>query len=141
MITLRPYREGDAPSLARLARSRIVQTRYRRGDAEGAWRAIDEITDGESLEYRTIVGHLLGHPSLPIDQVRELDDEQGGVGAFAAGVGLHHAGQHEAARPLLEQFVAVSENNPTEWGVTLRWEIAKAKELLGSTSSDRIETP
>jgi hypothetical protein len=34
----------------------------------------------------------------------------------------------------LRQFISDCEANPTEWGVTMRWEIREAKKLLGSAT-------
>ena len=41
------------------------------------------------------------------------------------------------AKPRLRRFIKHCEGNPREWGVTMRWEIAKAKELLARSGRSR----
>jgi hypothetical protein len=60
--------------------------------------------------------------------LKQRDD--GSLGYMGAVVVLLGLGRPDVAAPRLRAFVERCESNPSEWGVTLRWEIAKAKELL-----------
>jgi len=66
------------------------------------------------------------------DAVRRVaDSSMDGHNGFMNAVVLLRAGRADLARPRLRKFIDRCESNPSEWGVTRRWEIAKAKELLG----------
>ena len=49
---------------------------------------------------------------------------------FLLGLVYIGAGRAQEGKELLEAHANQSEANPKEWGVTMRWEIAKARELL-----------
>jgi len=53
--------------------------------------------------------------------------------SFLLGIVLLGVERIEEARELLTRFANESAANPREWGITLRWEIAKARELAEGT--------
>jgi len=50
---------------------------------------------------------------------------------------LLRLGRADVAKPRLRRFIGHCEGNPREWSVNMRWEIAKAKELLALSGRSR----
>jgi hypothetical protein len=133
----------DSEGTGILARSSVVQCRLYRGDLRGAIEVLDEVKqDLDPFEVKLTRTYLLaqgpGSVSVPKGLVRRLLDQQddGWLGYMGAVVLLLGLERRDVAASRLRAFVERCESNPSEWGVTLRWEIAKAKELLKMIGTD-----
>ncbi|HXJ21031.1 MAG TPA: hypothetical protein VMT03_12435 [Polyangia bacterium] len=128
---------NDSEGTGALARSAVVQCRLYRGDPRGAIEALDEAKDfldpfEAELTRTYILVQLTDAIMVPKGMARRLLDQrdEGLLGYMGAVVLLLGVGRHDVAAPRLRGSVESCEANRSEWGVTLRWEIAKAKELL-----------
>jgi len=128
---------SDSGGTGRLARSSVVQCRLYRGDVHGAIEVLDEakpVLDPFEVELTRmyLLAQLPGAVAVPKKLAPRLlnQRDEGVLGYMGAVVLLLVLGRRDVAAPRLLAFVQRCEANPAEWGVTLRWEIAKAKELL-----------
>jgi tetratricopeptide (TPR) repeat protein len=120
-----------------LARSAIVQCRLYRGDLLGAMEVLEEVKRGlDPFEVALTRTYLLALGpdaiSVPEGLARKILEQRddGWLGYMGAVVLMLGVGRPGAAAPRLREFIERCEANPREWGVTMKWEIAKAKELL-----------
>ena len=133
------YRKGLRSRYGANLASNVVLARVRRNDFQGAEAALKTLRikmprDLASLLQASILGLRGERASCSPKTLAKATEENvfGGVGlyAFYAAVVLLRMGQGANARELLRRYVAHIESNPREWGITNRWEVAKAKELL-----------
>jgi tetratricopeptide (TPR) repeat protein len=134
---------SDSGGTGTLARSSVVQCRLYRGDLRGAIEILDEVKqDLDSFEVKLTRMYLLaqrpGAVVVPKGLARRLlnQRDEGVLGYMGAVVVLLGLGRRDVAAPRLRAFIERCESNPSEWGVTLRWEIAKAKDLLRTIGAD-----
>jgi len=115
----------------------VVQSRIYQDDLRGALRELARLAgkmDASDVAITRAYIHALmpQSPAPTSDVVRRAAKPSTGLhNDFMNAVVLLRAGRADLARPRLRTFIDVSESNPSEWGVTRRWEIAKAKALLG----------
>jgi tetratricopeptide (TPR) repeat protein len=128
---------NDSEGAGTLARIAVVQCRLYRGDPRGAIQALEEAKDAlDPFEVELTRMYLLAQlPDaivVPKALARRLlhQRDEGVLGYMGAVVLLLGLGRRDVAAPRLRAFVERCESNPSEWGVTLRWEIARAKQLL-----------
>ena len=128
---------NDSEGTGTLARSAVVQCRLYQGDLRGAIGALNEAKDlldpfEVELTRTYLLAQLPDAIAVPKGLARRLLDQrdEGVLGYMGAVVLLVGLGRHDVAAPRLRAFVERCEANRSEWGVTLRWEIAKAKQLL-----------
>ena len=125
----------------------IVRTRMHRDQYNEALAALAEFSDtipADELSVLKAVLTVLASPgsaeaktacreALPAAEL--LGRRPGPLGdstsyySFLLGVIYIGLERTEAARELLTRFADESAANPREWGITLRWEIAKARDL------------
>jgi tetratricopeptide (TPR) repeat protein len=136
---------SDSEGTGRLARSSVVQCRLYRGDLRGAIEVLDEVKqDLDPFEAKLTHTYLLaqrpGAVVVPKGLAQRLLNQRddGSLGYMGAVVVLLGLGRPDVAAPRLRAFIEKCESNPSEWGVTLRWEIAKAKELLRITGAGKV---
>lgn len=127
---------SDGSGNTELARLSIVESRIYRGDLRGALQALDRFCGrmdaGEISLIRGYINALIPDSPAPSKQLvrRVSTPSSNGNEEFMGAIVLLRGGHGDLARPRLRKYVARCESNPSEWGVTKRWEIAKAKELL-----------
>jgi len=137
---------GDA-SERRSVSQMIVRTRMHRNQYNEALAALAEFADSiaaDELSVLKAVLTVLASPgsaeaervslaALPAAEL--LGHERGPLGgslsyySFLLGIIYIGIERTEAARELLTRFADESAANRREWGITLRWEISKAREL------------
>ena len=109
-------------------------------DFKGARQALEEfageLPDIVRALFSALVDILESKNPEEVEKLLDEMEECSGIFTFYKGVLCHGAGRIDKAMELMTQFYEESEGNPREWGVTLRWEIAKAKEIVASLSSD-----
>jgi tetratricopeptide (TPR) repeat protein len=135
---------GEATPLALAA---MIECRIYRDDLAGAQLVLDEVASGLDAEEtsltRAYIQALDPRAAPPNSNLVSRLARDPGPGptwpTFMSAVILLRAGRADLARPRLRAFVQRCENNPREWGITRRWEIAKAKELLKSKGVGRGE--
>jgi len=114
----------------------VVESRIYQKDLRGALRELDRLAgkmDASDVAITRAYIHALMPQSpapTPAAVRRATDPSIDGHNGFMNAVVLLRAGRVDLARPRLRKFINRCESNPSEWGVTRRWEIAKAKELL-----------
>ncbi|MBN2359949.1 MAG: hypothetical protein JXR83_10895 [Deltaproteobacteria bacterium] len=124
----------------------IVRAAMHGGDYARAKVVLAEFAGELRPELRAVLGavlEVLSEPGSPAARKTSLANI-GAAKSLAAGSrragsasyysflgGVLHlgAGRTAEARDLLQRFAAEAEANATEWRITLRWEIAKAREL------------
>jgi tetratricopeptide (TPR) repeat protein len=127
---------SDSGSTGALARSSVVQCRVYRGDLRGAIEVLEEVKEGlDPFEVELTRAYLAAQRTdhLGISKGlrrRLLKQRDEGLLGYMGAVVLVRSGRRDIATPRLRAFVERCQSNPSEWGVTLRWEIAKAKALL-----------
>jgi tetratricopeptide (TPR) repeat protein len=127
-----------AKETTELASDAVVRSRIYQGDLDGALAELrgcaKQLKPDEVTIKRAYITALMpdSAPPLPeeIRRASQTPDNEHYEG-FMNGVVLARAGRADLARPRLRRLIKLWESNPSEWGVSLRWEIAKAKELLG----------
>ena len=142
---------GCDPSDKRSAAQMIVRTWMHRVQYDDALSVLAELTDiipPDELSVLEAVLTVLGSPdsaeaksvtlaALPAAEL--LGKQPGPLGgstsyySFLLGIVLLGVERIEEAKELLTRFANESAANPREWGITLRWEIAKARELAEGT--------
>jgi hypothetical protein len=133
------YRRGLKSKYGQHLAPRLVLTKVRMNDFQGAEATLSELRGRMPRDLagflrsaiRGLQGESVRSPAKTLAKVTE-ENLHGGVGlyAFYAAVILLRMGREAEARDLLGRYVAHIESNPREWGITNRWEVAKAKELL-----------
>lgn len=109
------------------------------GDPDRALATLQEykasIEPDDAVVYGALIKALAGRAVPELEEAIEAVKRNGesnifGVDGFSAGVLLLAQGDTEIARAHLRAFLEMVESNPKEWGVTMRWRVKKAKELL-----------
>ncbi len=114
----------------------ILRCRMHSGDLPGAEAALTELRSTLDPKVAAIWEAALAilqqrHPENAAELARGLDlEEIGGYYQFFSGLLWLESGDKERARKDLKEFVEMTESNPTEWGVTMRWEAARARQVL-----------
>jgi tetratricopeptide (TPR) repeat protein len=127
---------SDRTSIGMLARAAVVECRICRDDLDGASQVLEQVAAGLGPSLATLTRaylRALGSEPLivPKGLMRRLLAQKGSSrDDYMGAVVLHRLGRKRVAEPRLRRFIGHCESNPSEWGVTLRWEIAKAKSLL-----------
>jgi len=121
----------------RRAAEHVVRARMRSGRFKAAREALDELRDTASPVARRMYSRGLAFldgekVAVSSKLVGEADKARN---AFMAGVLALAAGDAAGARKRLLALVRSTEGNPSEWGVTFRWETAKARELLTASTA------
>ena len=136
---------SDSGSTGALARSSVVRCRLYSGDPSGAIEVLDKVKrDLDPFEVRLTRTYLLaqgpGAIVVPKGLARRILDQRddGFLGYMGAVILLLGLERRDVATRRLRAFVERCEANSSEWGVTLKWEIAKAKELLRMTGADKV---
>lgn len=130
----------DHATTGMLARTSVVDCRIYRGDLEGALQVLDEVAPRLTRDLVTLTRayvRALGPAPLRISRALEarlLVPDRPHHDGYMGAVILNRLGHADVARPRLRRFIERCEGNPREWGVTRRWEIAKAKALLAGRS-------
>lgn len=131
-------RPSEDDGIRRAVGADIVLVRLRGGDLAGAREALvelrEEIDPHERMMLAAALPALAGErPQCSARLLRTIErDESDTRMAFYGAIVLHALGRRELAAARLRRLAARWERNPREWGVTLRWEIARAKELLAA---------
>lgn len=126
----------DRDTTGRLARTSVVESRLYRGDLDGAESVLRETAPQLPPAWVTLTRvyiRALSPEPLRVSkslEARLLVPEGASRHDYMGAVILLRLGRADVAKPRLRQFIRHCEGNPQEWGVTMRWEIAKAKELL-----------
>ena len=120
-----------------VARHALVESKIYQRDLPGALRELDRLAgkmDASDVAITRAYIHALmpESPAPTPEAVRRAADPSSidMHNGFMNSVVLLRAGRADLARPRLRKFIDRCESNPSEWGVTRRWEIVKAKELL-----------
>ena len=134
----------DRATYGMLARTTVVDSRLYRDDPGGALRALDEVAsqlDPVLVTMTRAYIRALSPEPLKIPKALEAKlfvPDGATYDGYMGAVILLRIGRADIAAPRLRRFIERCEGNPREWGVTRRWEIAKAKELLARRrQSDR----
>jgi tetratricopeptide (TPR) repeat protein len=133
----------DRATIGMLARTSVVASRVHRNDVDGALRALDEVEsqlDRPLVALTRVYIQALGSEPLKISKALEaklLVPDGASRDDYMGAVILMRLGRTDVAKPRLRRFIQHCEGNPQEWGVTMRWEIAKAKELLARSGRSR----
>ena len=144
------YRDGLKSRHGRRLAQDVVLARVRRNDFQGAEEALQRLRPKLPRDLagllRAAIRGLQGKSARSSPRTLDKATQQtpfGGVGLFGfyAAVVLLRMGREAEARPLLRRYIADSEGNPREWGITNRWEIAKAKELLAAPNAGQRSKP
>jgi tetratricopeptide (TPR) repeat protein len=120
-----------------LACEGVVRSRIYQDDLRGALRELDRLAGkmeaSDVAITRAYIQALMPQSPAPTPDAarRAADLSIDGYNGFMNAVVLLRSGRADLARPRLRKFIDRCESNPSEWGVTRRWEIAKARELLG----------
>ena len=129
---------APAKQTAELACHAVVRSRIYQGDLVGALdelrRCSKQLRPDEVTAMRAYITALTPDSAPPLpEEVRRASQspDNDHYEGFMNAVVLACAGRTDLARPRLRRLIKHWESNPSEWGVTLRWEIAKAKELVG----------
>jgi tetratricopeptide (TPR) repeat protein len=126
----------DRGTIGMLARTSVVESRIYRDDLVGAARVLEEVASQLTPSLVTLTRtyiRALGPQALEVSRTLEnrlLVPDRASRNDYMGAVILLRLGHADVAKPRLRQFIDHCEGNPREWGVTMRWEIAKAKELL-----------
>jgi tetratricopeptide (TPR) repeat protein len=146
--TLRRALEVESGEAAQSTAVDIVKSRMHRGWFEGALSALRELQElipsverliweaalGVLAEPQSIVTIETCHAALEAQQATVRPPRGSwhylGYDTFLLGLVNVGAGRIDEGKKLLKAHADESEANPTEWGVTMQWEIAKARELL-----------
>jgi tetratricopeptide (TPR) repeat protein len=127
---------AEGGTFGTLARLSAVACRVYDDDLDGALRVLDEVAPAlETPEATLLRAYLraLGPAPLtvPPSLLKTLLAPAGVYrNDYMGAVVLLRLGRRAVAAPRLRKYITHCESNPTEWGVTQRWEIAKAKALL-----------
>jgi tetratricopeptide (TPR) repeat protein len=128
----------DRGTTGMLARASVVESHLYRNDPEAALHVLDEVAsrlDPLTVTLtRAYIQALAAEPTRVPAALRSklLTQRDASRHDYMAAVILLRLGRADVAKPRLRRFIKHCEGNPTEWGVTMRWEVAKAKELLAS---------
>lgn len=132
----------------------IIRARMHRNDYAGARAALEEIGDHLPEHTRSIFDAALlvllnagsGEAKKASTAVLSTAEEQGrhpgplgnktNYYSFLLGIIYKGAGRDQEAAEILKVFADESAANKREWGITMRWEIAKAYELASALSTD-----
>lgn len=126
-----------------LARTSVLESRLYRDDLEGAQEVLEEIAPRLPPDWVPLTrAYIRALGPAPFEVSKALASKlRSSDGAsrhdFMRAVILMRLGQNDIAKPRLRRFIDHCEGNPQEWGVTMRWEIAKAKALLATASAVR----
>jgi tetratricopeptide (TPR) repeat protein len=131
------YEEAEQRYLGAGNQEAAVRARARSGDVAGALALLQQgVGPAEAGIRQALEATFLGLLGQPIPDLAErlqaLDayQEDWIYKEFMAGVLLVIARRSEEGVAQLEQFLEVCRANPNEWGITLRWEIGIAEEIL-----------
>jgi len=133
----------DRATTGMLARTSVVESYLYRNDLDGALRVLDEVAsqlDRPLVALTRAYIQALGPDSLKVSKALEaklLVSDRASRHDYMGAVILLRLGRSDVAKPRLRRFIDHCEGNPREWGVTMRWEIAKAKELLARSGRTR----
>jgi tetratricopeptide (TPR) repeat protein len=133
----------DRATTGMLARTSVVESYLYRNDLDGALRVLDEVAsqlDRPLVALTRAYIQALGPDPLKISRTLEaklLAADRASRHDYMGAVILLRLGRADVAKPRLRRFIDHCEGNPREWGVTMRWEIAKAKELLARSGRAR----
>jgi len=124
-----------------LARTSAIECRIYRDDLRGALEILEQVAPQLDQSLVTLTRayiHALGPAAIKVPKVqrdRLLAPDRASRHDYMGAVVLLRLGLANVAAPRLRRFIKHCEGNPREWGVTMRWEIAKAKELLAGHES------
>jgi tetratricopeptide (TPR) repeat protein len=103
-------------------------------EARAALQLEDRFTPRDLHLSRTLLSALDDRVTATSAELCALaEDEENslaGYEKFCAGAALWKLGERALAEPYLRDFISRCRDNPREWGVTMRWEIATAEALL-----------
>jgi len=122
---------GDGDSLVRIY---LHQSRW--DEARAALKRYrQQFEPDEIIVYAAGLDELQGRlKSVSREQLKAAHRlaDGGTYYAFFLGLLQLRAGETEAGRSTLDSFCRVMDGNPREWGVTMAWEIRKARERLAA---------
>jgi tetratricopeptide (TPR) repeat protein len=136
----------DRATMGMLARTSVVESYLYRDDLDGALRVLDEVAsrlDPSLVALTRAYIRALGPEPLKISKALEAEllvPDRASRHDYMGAVILLRLGRGDVAKPRLRRFIDQCEANPREWGVTMRWEIAKAKELLARSDPARTRS-
>jgi tetratricopeptide (TPR) repeat protein len=124
--------------------SNIVRAHMRAEQYREALSIVEDQTNPLAADQREAYGCLLRAleglpPLLDHERLIQIGAKVGwgaGYPRFSAGVALLRMGFVEDGARYLLYFVRECEANPTEWGVTCRWEVERSKRLLRESGCD-----
>ena len=139
---LLPYLDHlpDRPDAPAETAEDIIRARMHANDFPGALAAVEEfavLLPPERRELWEALLHALANGTPPTPELvrrAEADRYPPGGQNFLLGVFYTRLGRPAKAATHLRRLCERAASNPREWGVTLRWEVAQAQQLLAPSS-------